>query len=166
MVGYDSSLLKHSKYTGTQKARWSWRQESNLQPAHYKCAALPLSHASICRGNHGNPQSVSPFVHVREIWTKHCSKGEETGKLYSFPERILFSWFRALLSIATIALLPLTARSDCRLCITTESRNQSTLWVVFKHGGNREGTFAIASRLVASGIVSLSNRKRFAQILD
>ena len=28
---------------------WSWRQESNLQPAAYKAAALPLSHASIYR---------------------------------------------------------------------------------------------------------------------
>ena len=26
---------------------WSWREESNLQPADYKSAALPLSHASI-----------------------------------------------------------------------------------------------------------------------
>ena len=28
---------------------WSWRQESNLQPADYKSAALPLSHASMLR---------------------------------------------------------------------------------------------------------------------
>lgn len=77
---------------------------------------------------------ISRFVWRREICTKHFSKGEETGKLYFFAEKILFSWFRALLSIATIALLPLTARSDCRLCITTESRNQFTLWVVFRHG--------------------------------
>ena len=27
---------------------WSWRTESNHQPADYKSAALPLSHASIC----------------------------------------------------------------------------------------------------------------------
>ena len=26
--------------------RWSWREESNLQPAVYKTAALPLSYAS------------------------------------------------------------------------------------------------------------------------
>ena len=26
--------------------KWSWRKESNLQPADYKSAALPLSHAS------------------------------------------------------------------------------------------------------------------------
>ena len=34
--------------SGTQP-QWSWRKESNLQPADYKSAALPLSHASkIC----------------------------------------------------------------------------------------------------------------------
>ena len=27
---------------------WSWRRESNPQPADYKSAALPLSHASMC----------------------------------------------------------------------------------------------------------------------
>ena len=32
--------------SGTQPL-WSWRKESNLQPADYKSAALPLSHSSI-----------------------------------------------------------------------------------------------------------------------
>ena len=27
--------------------KWSWREESNLQPAVYKTAALPLSYASL-----------------------------------------------------------------------------------------------------------------------
>ena len=29
-------------------SNWSWRRESNPQPADYKSAALPLSHASQC----------------------------------------------------------------------------------------------------------------------
>ena len=61
MVGYDSSLLKHSKYTGTQKRDGAGdrNRTCNLR---ITCAALPLSHASMCRGNHGCPQSVSPLV--------------------------------------------------------------------------------------------------------
>ena len=36
---------------------WSWRQELNLQPADYKSAALPLSHASIgCGEWDSNPR--------------------------------------------------------------------------------------------------------------
>ena len=30
-----------------RQKKWSWREESNLQPAVYKTAALPLSYASI-----------------------------------------------------------------------------------------------------------------------
>ena len=33
-------------HSGIPPQRWSWRSESNQQPADYKSAALPLSHAS------------------------------------------------------------------------------------------------------------------------
>ena len=34
-------------HSGIPPQNWSWRSESNQQPADYKSAALPLSHASI-----------------------------------------------------------------------------------------------------------------------
>ena len=38
---------------------WCWRQVSNLQPADYKSAALPLSHASITIfKNGGDPSEI------------------------------------------------------------------------------------------------------------
>ena len=36
----------YSGITVTPRISWSWRRESNPQPADYKSAALPLSHAS------------------------------------------------------------------------------------------------------------------------
>ena len=51
---------------------WSWRKESNLQPADYKSAALPLSHASKRRiGGQGWIRTIEDIVDgftVRCIW--------------------------------------------------------------------------------------------------
>ena len=42
-----SAAFNHSATPASEKsARWSWRWESNPQPADYKSAALPLSYAS------------------------------------------------------------------------------------------------------------------------
>ena len=43
--------------------RWSWWPESNWQPAHYKCAALPLSHISNsrCEGNDNKRTGVCQY---------------------------------------------------------------------------------------------------------
>ena len=42
-------------------SKWSWRSESNQQPADYKSAALPLSHASIysCQKTNWRPEPGS-----------------------------------------------------------------------------------------------------------
>ena len=49
----------------TQK-KWSWQKESNLQPADYKSAALPLSHAStFCKSKLTTYLSVSKVAKIK-----------------------------------------------------------------------------------------------------
>ena len=48
-----SILLKESVVV------WSWREESNLQPAVYKTAALPLSYASPAKYSHISSRRAS-----------------------------------------------------------------------------------------------------------
>ena len=45
---------------------WSWRRESNPQPADYKSAALPLSHASMLFGGRYRARTCDPLL-VRQV---------------------------------------------------------------------------------------------------
>ena len=68
---------------------WSWRWDSNPQPADYKSAALPLSYASIASPT---PQARTAHIITYKIYLKsgHLSIGFGTEKIF-FPVRTILT---------------------------------------------------------------------------
>ena len=89
--------------------KWSWRKESNLQPADYKSAALPLSHTSI----------VSLMkIPQRSLW---CPKVESNHRHKDFQSFALPTELSNQMAVPTrieLAIFCVTGRRDNRY--TTE----------------------------------------------